>query len=265
MTGVTEDRKSGFGWPIFGSVALLVLCPALELITGAEWTYMLPVVVFFFLFWALTRLSRTEVGFRLGGFGSYVASTIYALLALATVAAAAMLAGEGPPGDIDAGKSLILAAQMFAATWLGTIITEDGFFRGWLWGSLSRLRLGVRGVLVWTSVVFALWHLPVAIIEENFKLPPEVIPVYIGNVFLLGVAWGIIRFASGSIVVVAYCHGVWNGIVYTFFGYGTTSGALDITDYKLYDPERGFLGLAVNALAVVLLWAWASRVTKSTR
>jgi membrane protease YdiL (CAAX protease family) len=263
MTSSIGKTGGGFGWPVFGSVAALVVCPALELITGAEWSYTLPIFVFFFLFWGLTRMSRAEIGFRVGGPGAYIVSLVYAFLALSTVGAAAMLGGEGGLSSAPLGKSMILALQMFAATWIGTIITEDGFFRGWLWGSLSRTRLGVRGILIWTSLVFALWHLPVAVIEENFKLPAEVIPVYIVNVLLLGVAWGIIRLASGSIVTAAFCHGIWNGIVYTFFGYGTTSGALGITNYKVYDPERGLLGLAVNAIAVVLLWAWASRKLKS--
>jgi hypothetical protein len=37
---------------------------------------------------------------------------------------------------------------------------------------------------------------------------------------------------------------------------------LGIADYKLFDPERGTLGLAVNTLAVLVLWVWAKRVAR---
>lgn len=262
MKGSVGKNEGGFAWPVLGTAATLVLCPALELITGAAWSYTLPLLVFFFLFWTLTKMSRAEIGFRIGGFGAYIASLVYAFLALSAVGVAASIAGDAGLEEASAGRSTLMALQMFAATWIGTIITEDGFFRGWLWGSLTRTRLGARGILLWTSLAFAAWHLPVAIIEENFKLPPEVIPVYIGNAFLLGMAWGIIRLASGSIVTAAFCHGVWNGLVYVFFGYGTKAGALGIENYKLLDPERGILGLVVNTAAAILLWIWASRATK---
>jgi hypothetical protein len=55
---------------------------------------------------------------------------------------------------------------------------------------------------------------------------------------------------SGSIVVSSVSHGVWNGITYTLFGYGTRRGALGVSNTALYGPEVGLLGLGLNALAL---------------
>ena len=252
-------RKGGFGWPILGSLAALVVPPAAELVTGNEMSYTISIFVLFVLFWVLTKMSRAEIGLRFWDLSAYTVSFIYPVVLLALAAAVSAMANDVNMDRSSFGEALFKTFIMFAATWLGALLTEDGLFRGWLWGSLSRTGMGPRGILAWTSLVFGLWHLPVAIIEENFRLPPEVIPVYVANACLLGLAWGIIRLASGSIVVAAFCHGIWNGIVYIFFGYGTKSAVLGITRYDMFDPERGLLGLALNAIAVAILWRWAAR------
>jgi membrane protease YdiL (CAAX protease family) len=171
--------------------------------------------------------------------------------------AAAAATGDVAVDPELAAKAPRLLVLMFVNTVIGALITEDGYFRGWLWGSLRRSGFAPTATLVWTGAAFALWHLPVAIIEEDFALPASVIPVYLTNVFLLGMAWGLLRQASGSVIVAAFCHGVWNALAYTLFGYGTESGALGVSRYTVFGPERGFLGLLLNAAAVVVLWRWA--------
>jgi membrane protease YdiL (CAAX protease family) len=114
-------------------------------------------------------------------------------------------------------------------------------------------------VLIWTAAVFALWHLPVALLEKNFTLPPRVIPVYVANAFLIGLGWGIIRRASGSVLTAALSHGVWNALAYVLFGYGAKAGVLEVSAYTTFGPERGVVGIVLNAAAVVLLWRWLKR------
>jgi hypothetical protein len=46
-------------------------------------------------------------------------------------------------------------------------------------------------------------------------------------------------------------HGLWNGLAYTLFGYGTKVGALGIRHTAIYGPEVGLIGLAVNALVLL--------------
>ncbi len=145
---------------------------------------------------------------------------------------------------------------MTVVTIVGVLITEEGFFRGWLWGALDRARLSDPAILLWTSAVFAAWHFPVVLIEADFVLPARQVPTYLANVLLLGMCWGTMRMATGSVVVASVSHGLWNGMAYVLFGYGQTSGALGIADSAAYDPERGVWGIALNFLAFLLLWRW---------
>jgi hypothetical protein len=62
------------------------------------------------------------------------------------------------------------------------------------------------------------------------------------------------RQRSGSIVVTSVSHGVWNGLVYALFGYGTTLGTLGIHNTVVFGPEIGLLGLAVNVVFAAVLW-----------
>ncbi len=68
-----------------------------------------------------------------------------------------------------------------------------------------------------------------------------------------------LRLASGSIVVAAVSHAAWNALDYVFYGYGRRTGELGIAAYGVIDPERGWLGLAANAVAFALLWSWYRR------
>jgi hypothetical protein len=76
------------------------------------------------------------------------------------------------------------------------------------------------------------------------------------NAAVIGLAWGLLRLLSGSVVVTSVSHGVWNGLAYVFSGYGVKIGALGIHNTALYGPEVGVLGLALNGLFVAGLWAW---------
>ena len=67
------------------------------------------------------------------------------------------------------------------------------------------------------------------------------------------------RLGSGSILVASVAHGLWNGLAYVLFGYGADAGILGITDFDLYGPERGVLGMMVNAAALALLFVWLKR------
>ncbi|MGH8286940.1 MAG: lysostaphin resistance A-like protein, partial [Steroidobacteraceae bacterium] len=146
------------------------------------------------------------------------------------------------------------------STFIGAILTEEGFFRGWLWASLERAGQRPNRVLVWSSIAFAVWHLSVVLFETDFDVPAPQVPVYIVNAAVIGAVWGLLRWISGSVIVASLSHGVWNGGAYVFFGFGTTVGALGIQETAVYGPEVGFVGLALNlAFAAALLWWWKTR------
>ena len=100
--------------------------------------------------------------------------------------------------------------------------------------------------LVWTSVVFMAWHISAISLDTGFDVPAREIPVYLVNATLLGLIWGYLRLLSGSIVVVAVCHAVWNAFAYSLYGFGEKVGALGIEETRIFGPEVGALGIAFN-------------------
>ena len=84
------------------------------------------------------------------------------------------------------------------------------------------------------------------------------------NAALIGLIWGMMRMISGSVVVASVSHGVWNGLNYALFAFGTKTGALGVTQTSIYGPEVGFVGLALNAAFAAGLWWWLDRREATT-
>ena len=146
---------------------------------------------------------------------------------------------------------------MAGATIPAALLTEEGFFRGWLVASLRRIGLGAGWVLAVSSLAFALWHVSAVTLHTGFDLPAAQIPVFLGNAAVVGAIWGAMRLRSGSIVVASVCHGLWNGGAYVLFGYGAKIGSLGIPHPEVYGPESGYFGLLLNIVFLVPL-AWSS-------
>ena len=139
------------------------------------------------------------------------------------------------------------------------LLTEELFFRGWLFGALRRPGLSEINVMVWTGVAFSLWHIPAVTMDTQDALPLAQIPVLLVNGVVIGAIWGMLRSISGSILVTSVCHALWNASVYVLFGFGTTVGALGVKQTAVYGPESGALGLALNLLLAGVLWQWWRR------
>jgi len=216
----------------------------------------LPLLPLFALFWYLERLPRSEVGFTWGRPGHYLLAIAYPLVVLGAAGLIAAAAGAVDVSQTDWTKAERNLVLMAASTFLVAIVTEEGFFRGWLWASLRRAGLTEGRVLLWSSLWFSLWHVSAVSLETGFDLPAAQIPVYLLNAAVIGVVWGLLRWISGSVVVASLSHGLWNGIAYVFFGYGTKVGALGIVETPVYGPEVGFVGLVLNVAFAAALWAW---------
>jgi hypothetical protein len=89
--------------------------------------------------------------------------------------------------------------------------------------------------------------------------------LFLVNAAALGAAWGLLRSLSGSILVASVSYGVWNGVAYVLFGFGTEVGALGVAETWLYGPEVGLLGLVLNVAVVATLWHWSRRRATSAR
>jgi membrane protease YdiL (CAAX protease family) len=210
----------------------------------------------FVFFWFVQRMSRAEIGLTWGRSWGYFIALSQPILVMGLIAGAACFAGSVDSGTMNWSKIGTNFALVAISTILVVIVTEEGFFRGWLWASLERTGMSRDKTLLWTSVAFALWHVSAVVLPTGFNPPPAQIPIFLINAALLGAAWGMLRVLSGSVIISSVAHGVWNGGAYVLFGFGSHAGALGVQNTAFYGPEVGVLGLALNALFAMLLWRY---------
>jgi membrane protease YdiL (CAAX protease family) len=180
---------------------------------------------------------------------------------MAIIAGIAFLGGALDPASAPRHKSalwLILTVNFVSVIPLA-LLTEEGFFRGWLWASLQRSAQKTMTILILTSAAFALWHWSSAVLPTGFNPPLSQLPIYMINAAVIGANWGMLRLLSGSLLVTSLSHSVWNGLAYVLFGFGSSVGSLGIANTGLYGPEVGTLGLMLNLAVAVVLWAWCGR------
>jgi membrane protease YdiL (CAAX protease family) len=182
---------------------------------------------------------------------------------LGLAAAIAIFFGAVDVSEANWRKTVINIGLGSTVGVLMVLITEVGFFRGWLWASLKRAGKSDRKVLVLTTPAFVAWHVLAASLDTGFDLPARVIPNFLINVVFIGLIWGTMRLISGSALVPAVSHAAWNGIDYPLFEFGEKAGALDISDTHLFGPEVGLAGTALGIAFLPLIWRKnATRVTK---
>jgi membrane protease YdiL (CAAX protease family) len=208
------------------------------------------------LFWYLQRFSREAIGLLWGDSRSYLLAALYPVAVLTPLVVVALAAGAVDTADADWQKTFVNVALMSSVGIIMGLLTEEGFFRGWLWASLRASGMSDYRVLLWTSLAFTGWHLSAVLLDTGFDLPLAEVPIYLVNATLLGAIWGMLRLLSGSVVVPSVSHALWNGLVYPLFGFGESTGALGIEQTHWYGPEVGLLGIVFNlgfAAGLVLL------------
>lgn len=223
----------------------------------------LPLILLFFLFWFFWGLSREELGLVWGRPRDYALALLYPVLVLSVIGLIAWLSGAVTVGSLNWGDVLGSFALQFVLTAVFAIVTEDGIFRGWLWASLRRAGVTVAGLVLFSAVAWAAWHIPDVLLPTDFRPTAGEAPVYILNVVAIGVTWGLMRQWSGSILVTSFSHAWWNALTYVLFGVGTTVRVLGIHNTTVFGPEVGLLGLALNVIFAGILWLAFSQAAKT--
>lgn len=250
--------RTSLGPAVLGTLVAVGITTTMDA-TGYTNFSALPLLPLALVFWSWQRFSRAEMGLSWGNLQGYALALLYPGLVLGAAALIAFLLGAVDVSAADwgiAGLNMLLMSSMGI---LIVLLTEEGFFRGWLWASLKRGGQSDTQALVWSSVLFMLWHVSVVSLDTGFDLPVSQIPVYLANVALIGAIWGMLRLLSGSAIVASVSHAVWNGVDYPLFGFGEKTGALGIDRTDIYGPEVGFLGLILNLLFAAVLWGWLKR------
>lgn len=224
--------------------------------TGYSMFSALPLFPLAGLFWTLQRFSRRDLGLVWGNLRTNVLAVAYPILVLGLMGVVALVFGAVDTSSADWNKAFLNMALMSSTGIIMVLITEEGFFRGWLWAALVRAGQTEKQVLIWTSISFTLWHISAISLDTGFDVPASEIPVYLINATLLGAVFGMLRMASGSVIAPSICHAVWNGFDYPLFGFGEKAGALGIEQTHIYGPEVGVLGIAVNLVFATALWLW---------
>lgn len=255
--------KRSLAIPAGGWAAAVAVTSTMDA-TGASMLSALPLFPLSALFAYLQRLSLKDLGIRWGGARAlpwYGFAVLYPVVVTAIIAGVAALTGALDPATAPHHRHSLwftLPLNIILGIPVG-LLTEEGFFRGWLWASLKRAGQKPTAVILLTSVAFALWHWSAVLLPTGFNPPMAQVPTFMVNAALLGAIWGMVRLLSGSLLASSISHGVWNGLVYAFFGFGQEIGTLGIRSTELYGPEIGVLGLVLNLSAALGLWYWCRR------
>ena len=248
-------------WPLIASIGAIVISPLLVLTTAQGPLYNFWLAVMMLALWVVQRLTKREVGIAAGDAKSYLIALAYAVGIIGCVALGAWATHLTDLKDFSASTVFRRLSLNFLVTFALALITEEGFFRGALWGSCERAGFSPAKIVLWTSLAFGMWHFAVPIVDPDFAQPLRKVPQYVIGSTAFGIAMGLLRLRSGSIIVPSFCHASWNASVYTFFGAGEKMGQLGISDPSIWDPERGYAGL-ILAVLVAGLWWW--RIKPST-
>ncbi len=224
--------------------------------TGYSMFSALPLAPIVGIFWAIQTFSREEIGLIWGNGLSYALALAYPVVVLGLITIVAYVFGAVDTGGAEWAIVFLNMALGSSIGVLIGLITEEGFFRGWLWATLKRAGQSDMHVRVWTSISFTAWHISAVSLDTGFDIPAGEIPVYLVNATLIGGVFGFLRMISGSVLVASVCHAVWNALNYPLYGFGERVGALGIEATHVFGPEVGILGIAINSLAAASLWIW---------
>ncbi len=263
---MTGGQPVNYGWirPAVGVLIAIAITTAMDANGQLEFSAV-PLAALLALFWFVDHCSRVEIGFVWGRPVHYALALLHPAIVMGLIALVAWMGDAIDLSGTDWNKVWLNLVLLIVATTLVASITEEGFFRGWLWASLKRTGRSTASVLLWSSVAFAAWHVSAVLLDTEFAPVRAQIPVYLVNAAVMGAIWGLLRLISGSVLVASVGHGVWNGFAYVFFGFGTKVGALGIENTTLYGPEIGWAGLVLNILFAAALWHWWRRSPASNR
>ena len=231
----------------------------IERLTGSQLWYALVLFPLSLLLAVLYRVNPRQLGLRIGAASAHFISLLFpvAVMLLSGVVMAIFM--QIRPSEMGGAELARRMARSFVYILPILLVTEELFFRGFLWGLLEQKGYGVKARLMMTSGAFGLWHVWVAATFPDFILSSVGLPIYFGNILLLGACFGMLKEISGSLLVPTLSHCIWNTLLYELYGSGTVPGYFIGFRPELFDPERGLLGLVLNLTMFLLLWRFNFR------
>lgn len=263
-TNFSNPQKAG----IFTVVVLVLAVAAALVIDGfglganlfvwaSVWS-ITPVLATLIMLLVVTRDGYSKEGWRTLGlhrlglrfwwiafFGSLAITVVaYAVVWLTPLASVTV----PPQGVLPVVGSFLLQVPILATTFL---LCEEIGFRGYLLPKL--LPLGRKRALLLSGLVFATWHMPLALLTPLLPIGNPVIglPLFYAAVVVGSFFYGYLRLASGSIWPASIAHATHNSVSGTITVFTVTSTPLLVNGYLV--GEFGIMITAAAAIAVALV------------
>ena len=240
--------------PVLGCMVAIIVTGSMD-IAGLGAYSALPLFLLWIFFSRMPATGLQELGFSLPSKASFVVAFLYPLLVIGIVGSLALVSGAASPDSFNLIHSSKMIVLVTVATIITALVTEEAFFRGWLFKALQRKGYTNQQILIGSRIAFMAWHISGILWADNIgqTLPPEQIPVFLINALLIGYSFGLMRQRSGSLLIPAISHGLWNGLAYELFGFGTKTGALEIKNTIIWSVETGIAGVLLN-LCFLISW-----------
>ena len=185
-----RDTASSFPpLPIIGVLIAIAATTTMDA-TGLSVFSAFALLPLMLLFWYLESLSRSEMGFKWGRPADFALALLYPVVVIGLIVIAATFAGAVDISKTNWQKALLNLVILTISTALVAIITEEGFFRGWLWGSLRRRRISEAQVLIYTSIAFSAWHISAVTLDTDYRPATSQILIFLINAAVIGIVWG---------------------------------------------------------------------------
>ena len=169
---------------IAGVVLATAITTAMDA-TGYAMFSALSLFPLFLLFWYLQGFTRADIGMTIGARVNYMLALAYPAVVLGGIALIALAAGAIDTSEANWRIALLNMGTMSTLGIIIVLLTEEGFFRGWLWAAPQRGGCSDAQTLLVSSVAFTLWHVSAITLDTGFDVPAAEVPVYLVNATLL--------------------------------------------------------------------------------
>ncbi len=235
---------------------VFVLTAVLPALFGKKIAAWIPFVVgllgFSYHFLYREDTSFLKMIFSWGSPVHYIHALVIVIAVLGLTLAIGWLAGNLSPRktmtSVDWLKLLVNIPISALIMGIIAVFTEELFFRGVVQKELHDVFTPYYAVVL-AALIFGLWHVPFGII---YNLKIEQVVLYAVGTFLVGCIFGGLYYKSQSLLVAGLAHGLWNAIVYTFYGLGSEmKGVLVVKNETISHPEYGLIGVIVLTVVVM--------------
>ena len=151
---------------------------------------LLPLAIIFLLF---GKISTREAGFNWGKSKDYALAIGYPLIVAVSIT---LIFGIANSFSFQKDIQLNIVTKickMFLAGSIVVLLTEEFFFRGYVYSGMKKNNITTRKAVLFSALIFAVWHISAVTLISFFKLPIWQIPIFLANAFLLGVNWCLLR------------------------------------------------------------------------